>query len=344
MSNKKGVVFSLAMLLVCTAMNAQPPRRQQEQQEQKSATAVTLSERAKSQYTGQTGTPTEVAWKRDIYRELDLKKEKNAALYYPEEPIGDRVNFFTLIFNLILEGKIKAYEYRLDGNESFTADNVLDIENMLDKFYIYYEKIDGKYKVEPTDIPSGEIMKYYIKESNYLDRRTSDYQTRVTAICPVMMRNDFGEESTKYPMFWLNYDEISPYLGQALVMTSSFNNTTNMSLDDYFVMHQYEGEIYKTSNLRNQAIVEYSENDSLIKIEQQLIEKQLIDFEKSLWGTEDEKKSISESMTNNDSKKSEKESVSSVKEERAPRIEKAPKAQKMPKEPQARVSVRRGNQ
>jgi gliding motility associated protien GldN len=343
MSNKKGVVFSLAMLLVCTGINAQPPRRQQEQQEQKSATAVTLSERAKSQYTGQTGTPTEVAWKRDIYRELDLKKEKNAALYYPEEPIGDRVNFFTLIFNLILDGKIKAYEYRLDGNESFTADNVLDIENMLDKFYIYYEKNDGKYKVAQADIPSGEIMKYYIKESNYLDRRTSDYQTRVTAICPVMIRNDFGTESTQYPMFWLNYDEISPYLGQALVMTSSFNNTTNMSLDDYFVMHQYEGDIYKTSNLRNQAIAEYCENDTLIKMEQQLIEKQLIDFEKNLWGTEDEKKSISESM-NKDSKKSEKESVKSLKTERAPKIEKSPKAEKMPKEAQARVSVRRGNQ
>ena len=100
MNNRKGIVFSLALLLVCTAMNAQPPRRQQEQQqqqEQKSPTAVTLSERAKSQYTGQTGTPTEVAWRRDIYRELDLKKEKNAALYYPEEPIGDRVNFFTLV-------------------------------------------------------------------------------------------------------------------------------------------------------------------------------------------------------------------------------------------------------
>lgn len=192
-------------------------------------------------------------------------------------------------------------------------------------------------------MPSGEVMKYYIKESNYLDRRTSDYQTRVTAICPVLMRSDFGTESTQYPMFWLNYDEISPYLGQTLVMTSSYNNTTNMSLDDYFVMHQYEGDIYKTANLRNQAISEYSENDSLIMKEQQLIEKQLIDFEKSLWGTEEEKKSVSESIDNN-SKKSEKESVNSVKAEKAPKIEKSPKAEKMPRQPQARVSVRRGNQ
>ena len=207
--------FLLLILTAAVSVNAQPARRLQEQQAQKEAekspTAVTISERARSQYTAQTSMPTEVTWRRDIYRELDLKKEKNAALYYPEQPLGDRVNFFTLVLNLILDGKIKAYEYRLDGNELFTADNELDIENMLDKFYIYYTKDDkGKYKIEPTDIPCPE--KYYIKESNYLDQ-LSNYKTKVTAICPVLMQSDFGEKPTAYPMFWLNYDEISPYLG-----------------------------------------------------------------------------------------------------------------------------------
>lgn len=68
--------------------------------------------------------------------------------------MGDRVNFFTLLLNLILDGKIKAYEYRLDGNEYFAQENVLDIENMLDKFYIYYRKENDKYIIEPADIPS----------------------------------------------------------------------------------------------------------------------------------------------------------------------------------------------
>ena len=70
-------------------------------------------------------------------------------------------------------------------------------------------------------------------------------------------------------MFWLNYDEISPYLGQTQVMTSSYNNTSNMSLDDYFVMRQYEGDIYKTSNLRNQPLSEYCETDSALQAERE---------------------------------------------------------------------------
>lgn len=318
---KKSILLFLTLAASLT-VNAQPTRRLQEQQAQKEAekspTAVTISERARSQYTAQTAMPTEVQWRRDIYRELDLKKEKNAALYYPEQPLGDRVNFFTLVLNLILDGKIKAYEYRLDGNELFTPDNELDVENMLDKFYIYYTKDEkGKYKIEPTDIPSPE--KYYIKESNYLDQ-LSNFQTRVTAICPVLMQSDFGERPTAYPMFWLNYDEISPYLGQTQVMTSSYNNTSNMSLDDYFVMRQYEGEIYKTSNLRNMPLSEYCETDEELQAERARIEKQLKDFQNGLWSEADLKEDMKAQTTDEPSTKKQKEPKEpKEKKEKAPR-------------------------
>jgi len=332
---KKTVLLFLT-LTAALAMSAQPTKRLQEQQAQKEAekspTAVTLTERARSQYTAQTAMPTEVTWRRDIYRELDLKKEKNAALYYPEQPLGDRVNFFTLVLNLILDGKIKAYEYRLDGNELFTPENELDIENMLDKFYIYYTKDEkGKYKIEPTDIPSPG--KYYIKESNYLDQ-LSNFQTRVTAVCPVLMQSDFGEKPTAYPMFWLNYDEISPYLGQTQVMTSSYNNTSNMSLDDYFVMRQYEGEIYKTSNLRNMPLSEYCETDEELQAERARIEKQLKDFQNGLW-SEAELKEDMESQTK------EEPSAKKQKEPKEPKEkkEKAPRAPRQPSSGGERLSV-----
>lgn len=332
---KKFVILFLFMT-AAVSMSAQPTKRLQEQQAQKEAekspTAVTLTERARSQYTAQTAMPTEVTWRRDIYRELDLKKEKNAALYYPEQPLGDRVNFFTLVLNLILDGKIKAYEYRLDGNELFTPENELDIENMLDKFYIYYTKDEkGKYKIEPTDIPSPG--KYYIKESNYLDQ-LSNFQTRVTAVCPVLMQSDFGEKPTAYPMFWLNYDEISPYLGQTQVMTSSYNNTSNMSLDDYFVMRQYEGEIYKTSNLRNMPLSEYCETDEELQAERARIEKQLKDFQNGLW-SEAELKEDMESQTKDEPSAKKQKEPKEPKEKK----EKAPRAPRQPSSGGERLSV-----
>jgi len=326
---KKSVLLFMSFLMLATVASAQPARRLLEQAAQKEAekspTAVTLTDRARSQYTAQTAVPTELQWRRDIYRELDLKKEKNAALYYPEAPLGDRVNFFTLVLNLILDGKITAYECRLDGNELFTPDNVLDIDNMLDNFYIPFTKEKGKYVIKPNDIPNPE--KYYIKESNYLDQ-LSNYQTRVTAICPVMLESDFGDgKPISHPMFWLNYDEISPYLGQTQVMTSSYNNTTNMSLDDYFVMRQYEGEIYKTSNLRNQPLSEYCETDSALEAERARIEKQLIDFQNGLWSETENQTAQSENSSRNTQDKKQK----AVKEPK-------PKKEKAPREPRSQSS------
>ena len=129
-------------------------------------------------------------------------------------------------------------------------------------------------------------MSYYIKENHYYDQRTGTYGKRVTAICPVLHRSgEFGSEVTKYPMFWLNYDEISPLLTQQLVMTSSLNNVMSMTLDDYFKKGHYDGEIYKTVNMRNQAIAQYCKDSAAVKQEQEKIEQELKDFRTNLWNT-----------------------------------------------------------
>ena len=136
----------------------------------------------------------------------------------------------------------------------------------------------------------------------FYDQRTATYATRVTAICPVLHRSgDFGSETTKYPMFWLNYDEVSPYLGMTPLMTSSYNNVSNMSIDDYFVRSLYEGDIYKTANLQNKLLAQYCPNDTAMKAEQQRIEKELVTFENKLWGIEEPEEA--EASADSDTKK-----------------------------------------
>jgi hypothetical protein len=70
-------------------------------------------------------------------------------------------------------------------------------------------------------------------------------------------------------------------------MTSSYNNVSNMSIDDYFVRSLYEGDIYKTANLQNKLLAQYCPNDTALKAEQQRIEKELVTFENKLWGIEE---------------------------------------------------------
>ena len=285
------LVVIIAVSLMGQYAVAQPPARIKEnaKKEQKVATAavtVNMTERAKSQYPA-TVVPQEVVWKRDIYRSLDLKNEKNASLYYPVEPMGGSVNLFTYVFRLILDGTITAYKYNLDGYESFDEENKIAPKDLLDNYRIYYEEQDGGFVVNKSDVPSGEVLSYYIKESNYYDQRTATYNSRVTAICPVLHRtaNEFSTEIVKYPMFWLNYDEISTLLAQQTLVTSSYNNVSSMTINDYFVKNCYDGEIYKTVNLRNLALNQYCKDSTAVKKEQANIEKQLADFRANLWNT-----------------------------------------------------------
>lgn len=267
---------------------AQPPARKGDNKKSNKAettAVVELTERAKSQYPV-TQTPQEVDWKREIYRSLDLENEKNASLYYPVEQTGNQCNLFTFLFNNILKGNITAYKYNLDGVEQFTEENIMAPVDLLDNYRIYYEEKDGEFIVGKSDIPSAEVLSYYIKEMHYYDQRTGAYSKQVTAICPVLHRSgDFGEEVTKYPMFWLKYDDIAPLLTQQYVMSSSLNNVMSTTLDDYFRKAQYDGEIYRTVNMRNQPIAQYCKDSAAVKQEQEKIEQQLKDFRTNLWNT-----------------------------------------------------------
>lgn len=227
--------------------------------------------------------PEDVVWRRDIYRQLDLLKDANAPLYYPVEPHGKEQNLFTYIFRLWLTGRISAYQYKLDGNESFEAKDKAEVKELLDRYSIYYEEKEGKVTVPESDIPSAEVMRYYIKESSYFDQRSATYKTRVTALCPVLMRganfDNPEEQATPYPLFWVKYDDIAAYLSRLPLMASNLNNVTNMTADDYFTLNHYEGQIYKTNNLQGRVLPA----DSTRVREQKRIEQQLKDFEENIW-------------------------------------------------------------
>ena len=246
----------------------------------------TESDRAALMFPVKQSMPEDVVWKRDVYRTLDLTKDANAPLYYPVEPRGRQVNLFTYVFHLMLSGRVDAYTYKLDGVESFDKKDKMEVRDVLDRYRIYYEEKDGKFVVESNDVPSAEVTRYYIKESVYLDQRTGTFSTKVTAICPVLMRgaDDFGGEATPYPLFWLNYDEIAPWLSRLPVMASNLNNVTNMTVDDYFAMNRYDGKIYKTNNMQGLALANYCKTDSAMVKEQKRIEKEIYDFEEGVWG------------------------------------------------------------
>ena len=282
----KRLFFVLLGVALYVQAEAQPARRRVKPNDADKAEKTV--DRASLQFPVAVEVPEDVVWRRDVYRQLDLTLDKNAPLYYPVEPSAGQINLFTYLFDLLLTGKITAYQYKLDGNESFTSRDKVDVKELLERYHIYYEEQNGRPCVNASDIPSAEVSRYYIKESSYFDQRTSTFRTKVTALCPVLMRgDDFGGEATPYPLFWLKYDDISTYLARHTMMASNYNNVTNMTAADYFSMNLYDGKIYKTNNMQGKVLANYCKTDSAMANEQKRIEKQLSDFEKHVWGHDD---------------------------------------------------------
>ena len=278
-------------------VSAQPKQRrqqmQQAQQQQQKTQNQGLSMRAKLMFPTTADMPENVVWRRDIYRELDLNLDANAGLYYPVEPIDKQLNLFTYVFKLALNGYIPVYEYRLDGNELFTDSARVQMRTVLDNFHIFYEERDGKLRVDNSDIPSAEVKLYYLKESAYFDDANSTFHRKVQAFCPVMLReDDFGGEASKYPLFWVRFSDVEPYLSRQTVMTSNVNNAAVMSMEDYFTMNRYEGKIYKTNNMLGKTLAQYCPNDSALAKEQKRIEDELKAFEQNIFGDQHKKDSL----------------------------------------------------
>ncbi len=125
----------------------------------------------------------------------------------------------------------------MDGNEDFSAADRVTPKAFLDNYHIYYEKTDnGRMHIDNSDIPSAEVKAYYVKETSYYRPAYSflPYQG-VGALCPIMTRDDdFGDGGNKYPLFWVKYDDLAPFLAKQQLMTSNLNNAAVMSVDDYF--------------------------------------------------------------------------------------------------------------
>ena len=296
----KRVLFLLMITLIAAvSAEAQPKNRRQQQQQaqqqqQRQQTQNQgMSVRARIMFPTAADMPEDVVWRRDIYREIDLNKDANGGLYYPVEPQDRQVNLFTYIFKLALNGYVPVYEYRLDGNEAFNDSARVQMKTILDNFHIYYEEKDGKIRVDNSDIPSAEVKLYYLKESAYYDQANSTFHRKVLALSPVMLReDDFGGEAAKYPLFWVRYADLEPYLSRQTVMTSNLNNAATMSMEDYFTLNRYRGKIYKTNNMLGKTLAQYCPTDSALQKEQMKIEAELKAFEQNIFGDKHRKDSL----------------------------------------------------
>lgn len=262
-------------------------RRRSERDKKKNDTngAVQITPRMQDFFETKSPHDADLEFMRRIYRRIDLTKDANTPLYFPEDLIDGQENLFRLIMRVVTDGSVPAYEY-LDGREVFTDQYKLNIPEMLDRFDIYYKQDgskNGGISIEEADVPTGQVLNYYILEKWEFDRRSNQMKTRVEAICPVLNRiSDFGGD-TRYPMFWVKFDQLRPFLANQYIFLTDDNNLPTYSLDDYFNLGMYDGEIYKTQNLRNLSMNQMFPDEEDLKAAQDSIDRRLREYGKHLW-------------------------------------------------------------
>ena len=378
MTKRRMMLIGLSLIfwhLSLSVTQAQPKQRraqqQQQQQQQKSQQGGQgMTQRARLMYPVAVDMPEDVVWRRDIYREVDLNQGINGSLYSPIQPKGKQMNLFTYIFKLAQNGYIPIYEYSpTDSEERFEESAKRPFKDMLDDQGIFYEEKDGKVVVDNSDIPSEEVRRYFLKESAYYDQNTSTFHRKVIALCPVRMSafptkpgdnggnaaeeddfsfgGDFGDEPPR-PMFWVKYSDLEPFLNRQSIMTSDYSAVASMTMEDFFTLNKYTGNIYKVSNLLGRNLADYCKTDSAMAKEQARIEAELEAFRKNIFGDPEKKDSLDNLANEANAKKSKGSKVKGEKDtadEPKAKTEKVRRAKNSTKSSggssSARVSVRR---
>lgn len=291
---KKYLLTAIAIFISASAFaqessSSSVVRRRTADDRNTAKTTTGVTQRMQQHFDTSPVSDSELQWMRVIYRQLDLMKDENAALYYPDEPVDGQENLFRIILGRMADNELTGYEY-LDGREMFTDNYKVNMRDVLDRFHIIYSDAKGsternpKFVIEEADVPSSEVLSYYVIERWEFDKRNNRMRTRIEAVCPVLHRaGDFGGEAVKYPMFWVKYDDLRPYLTTQNIFTNNDNNLATCTYDDYFQLNLYKGDIYKTRNLKNRSLMQLHPDPDELAHAQDSIQKRLDSFEDKLW-------------------------------------------------------------
>jgi gliding motility associated protien GldN len=226
----------------------------------------------------------DVAYKKRIWRDIDLRDKINLPLYYPlnYEASETRISLFQVLKRYAISGQIIAF-----SDEQFLIP--LQISDVKTKFSKCDSIEESSFDANGNEIITKvwncdslsilrNILKYRLKEDWFFDKQRSVLDVRILGIQANLYVED---KETFKDLFWVYYPACRSFFAKHEVFNPR-NPAENRTFEDIFWKRQFNSTIVKEENVYDRMLLEYLRGiDNLLEAER--IKNDLFKWEHDLW-------------------------------------------------------------